>query len=265
MGSVPAKVISRVSAALKRFQPVLEDARKRDVNESDTVTIVTDLLSELFGYDKYSEITSEHAVRSTFCDLAIKLEGELAVLVEVKAVGLELKDSHITQAVNYAANQGVEWVALTNGLTWNVYKVIFGKPIDSELVLELNLLALNHRKAHELELLTLLSREAWQKSRLDDYAVHKQAISRFSIAAALLSESLLQVLRRELRKISRSVKVEVSEIERVLVQEVIKREVIEGEKADAAKRLIVRAARRAKRIAETTASSTPKPHSVKPS
>jgi len=255
MASVPAKVAARVAAGLKRFQPVLEEARKRDVNESDTVTIVTDLLSDVFGYDKYSEITSEHTIRSTFCDLAIKLDEELAVLIEVKAIGLELKDGHITQAVNYAANQGCEWVVLTNSVHWNVYQVTFGKPIDSELVLELNLLELSHRKADDVELLALLSREAWKKSRLDDYAIQKQALSRFSIAAVLLGDSCLQLVRRELRRISRDVKVETTDIERVLIQDVIKREAIEGEKADAAKRLVTKAAKRALRSAERSSKS----------
>ena len=53
MATIPAKVAARMSAVLKRFQPILLSARSRDVNESDTVVIVTDLLHDLFGYDKY--------------------------------------------------------------------------------------------------------------------------------------------------------------------------------------------------------------------
>ena len=44
-------------------------------------------------------------IRRTFCDLAVKLDGTLEFLVEVKALGLELKDQHMKQAVDYAANQ----------------------------------------------------------------------------------------------------------------------------------------------------------------
>src|SRR3954464_4987810 len=101
MGSVPAKVSARIATGLKRFQPILTSAKTRDVNESDTVVIVTDVLHDLFGYDKYSEITSEHSIRSTFCDLAVKLDGQLAFLVEVKAVGLALKDLYVKQAIDY--------------------------------------------------------------------------------------------------------------------------------------------------------------------
>src|SRR5438270_3095835 len=95
--SVPAKVAARLATGIKRFQPVLTNAKARDVNESDTVVIVMDMLQEIFGYDKYSDITSEHAIKGTFCDLAIKLDGAVTLLIEVKAIGLDLKDAHVKQ------------------------------------------------------------------------------------------------------------------------------------------------------------------------
>jgi hypothetical protein len=52
MMAIPAKVSARLSAGLKKFQPIVASAKARDVNESDTVVIVTDLLHEIFGYDK---------------------------------------------------------------------------------------------------------------------------------------------------------------------------------------------------------------------
>jgi len=39
-------------------------------------------------------------IRGAFCDLAVKLDGALAFLIEVKAVGLELKEQHVKQAVD---------------------------------------------------------------------------------------------------------------------------------------------------------------------
>src|SRR5687768_16227688 len=96
---VPMKVAERLAAGLKRFQPVLQSAKARDVNESDTSLIVTDMLAEVFGYDKYSEITRELCIRGTFCDLATRIDGKFQTLFEVKAIGLDLKDSHIKQAV----------------------------------------------------------------------------------------------------------------------------------------------------------------------
>lgn len=49
---------NRVAAGLKKLQASLTELKARDVNESGTVVIVTDLLHELFGYDNYSDIRS---------------------------------------------------------------------------------------------------------------------------------------------------------------------------------------------------------------
>jgi predicted type IV restriction endonuclease len=181
--AIPNRVSERLAAGLKRFQPVIEAARSRDVNESDTSMIVTDMLAEVFGYDKYSEITRELCIRGTYCDLAVKLDGKIQMIVEVKAVGLELKDAHAKQGVDYAANAGIEWVAVTNGQHWRVFRVIFGKPIDQELVLEINMLELSHRNSEHLESLFLITRESMTKSALHAYHDHKQATSRFFLAA----------------------------------------------------------------------------------
>jgi hypothetical protein len=58
----------------------------------------------------------------------------------------------------------------------------------------------------------------------------------------LLSEPVLTVIRRELRRLSPDVKIEIDEIQAVLTNEVIKREVLEDEKAESAKRKIARSA-----------------------
>src|SRR5262245_21613832 len=122
--AIPKKVVERLVAGIKRYQPILAAAKSRDVGEADTVTIVKAMLADAFGYDKYSEVTSEFSIRGTFCDLATKLDGQLQTLIEVKAIGLELKAMHVKQAVDYAANQGVDWVLLTNGMCWRIYHIV---------------------------------------------------------------------------------------------------------------------------------------------
>lgn len=245
--AIPKKLEERFISGLKRFQPILSAAKARDVNESDTVVIITDVLHDVFGYDKYSEITSEHMIRGTFCDLAIKIDGSLALLIEAKAIGLDLKEQYVKQAVDYAANQGVEWVALTNGIIWRVYSVVFKKPIEHELVVEFDILAMNPRKADDLELLALLCKEGWQKARLGDYHSQKQALNRFTLAAVLVSDTVLEVARREVRRLAPEVRVDVDGLRKIIQAEVLKREVQEGEKADIAKKQVAKASNRSLR------------------
>src|SRR3954451_15124849 len=173
--AIPTKVLDRLSSGLKRFAPILAAAKSRDVNESDTSMIVTDVLADVFGYDKYSEVTRELCIRGTVCDLATRIDGKFQMIIEVKAIGLELKGAHVKQAVDYAANMGVEWVALTNGNLWRVFRVIFAKPIEAEMVLDIDLLALNPKSGGDLENLYLLTRESMIKSGLSAYHDHLQA------------------------------------------------------------------------------------------
>ena len=245
--AIPSRVADRLASGLKRFQPILASAKSRDVNESDTSMIVTDVLAELFGYDKYHEVTRELCIRGTFCDLATRVEGKFQMIIEVKAIGLDLKDAHIKQAVDYAANQGIEWVALTNGNLWKVFRVIFAKPIDSELVLDIDLLSLSPKKSSDLESLYLLTRESMLKSGLYAYHDHLQATNKFYLAAVVLSDPVLETVRRELRRLS-DVKVEVENLREALQKDVVKREVIEGEKAEGARRKVSKAAGKALRI-----------------
>jgi len=198
------------------------------------------MLADIFGYDKYSEITSEHAIRGTYCDLATKIDGVLQLLIEVKAIGIDLKEPHVKQAVDYAANQGVEWVVLTNGLNWRIYKVTFAKPISAEVVIEIDFHTLNWKNGKDVESVYLFCKEGWIKSVLGEYHSQKQAISPYFIGAMLLTDSVLQVMRRELRRLFPDIKIEIEEIQSVLTSDVMKREVMEGEKADEARKKIAR-------------------------
>lgn len=247
MPSVPKRVTERLIAGIKRFQPVLSAAKARDVGEADTVTIIKDMLADVFGYDKYTEVTSEFSIRGTLCDLATKIDGVLQTLIEVKAIGTELKQQHVKQAVDYAANQGVDWVLLTNGICWQVYHITFGKPIDQELVVDIDFCALDSRSEGDHELLFLWCKEGWVKSVLGEYHSQKQALSRFFLSGIILTDPVLDVIRRELRRVSPEVRIENEQIKGVLTKEVLKREVLEGEKADEARRKINRAANKALR------------------
>lgn len=65
----------------------------------------------------------------------------------------------------------------------------------------------------------------------------------------LQTDAVLDVIRRELRRVSPDVRIDSSQIREVLVNEVIKREVLEGDKADEARKRVAKAANKALRAA----------------
>ena len=235
--SIPKKVVKRIQDMLKQYQSVLELQRSRDVSEADTVTVVKDILSDVFGYDKYADLTGEHAIRGTYCDLAVQFNNKLHLLIEVKAIGMALIERHVKQAIDYAANQGVEWVVLTNGTEWILYHVLFKKPIDKEEVVRFDLLQMNARQEDHVERLFLISKEGVSKSVLTEFRDRKDATNRFMVAAILLnSESVISAIRREVRRVS-EIMVDADTITRVLREQVIKRDALEGDSAaDASRR-----------------------------
>lgn len=240
--AIPKRVMERISGSIKTFQGVLAQQRARDVSEADTVTVVKDLLSEIFGYDKYAELTSEHSIRGTYCDLAVKIDGKLAFLIEVKAINTELKDGHVKQAVDYAANQGCEWVVLTNGVEWRLYHVLFKKPIDKQEIACFDLTKVSLRAECDAEKLYLLTREGFVKNAVTEYRDKKDATSRYMLAAILTnSESVQSAVRREIRRVSELL-VDEADVLKMLRDEVIKRDCLEGEQAEAAVRRVVRSA-----------------------
>lgn len=248
MANIPQKIQTRITEGLKRFQPIVESAKIRDVSESDTVVMLTGILSDILGYDKYVDITTEFAIRGTYCDLAIKIDNKLALLLEAKAIGIELKEQHVKQAVDYAANKGVEWVILTNAVNWRIYKVVFSKPIQNILICEIDFLKLRPKAMEDIERVFLLSKEAVSKSSLDDYFIQKQATNRFMIGNLLSEEGILSSLKKELKQIYPDIKVTTDEIKTVLVNDVIKREIFVGEEAEEAKKKIQKANKKKERL-----------------
>ena len=212
MANIPKKVIERFVKSVPRFQKVLQIAKDRDVNESDTVSVLKDILGEVLGYDKYLEVTSEFAIRGTYCDLAIKVDDKIQFLIEAKAIGIELKDNHVKQAIDYGANHGVPWVILTNGIESRVYRIRFEQPINFDIVCTFDFLTLKPKSEKVQEYLFTLSKEGLNKNARDDFYEKVQSVNRYVIGNLILAEPVLSAIRRELRKLADGIKIDVSEI-----------------------------------------------------
>lgn len=231
MFNIPRKISERIQKSIPKFQKVLKIAKDRDVNESDTVAIISDMLGEILGYDKYLEVTSELAIRGTYCDLAIKIDEKINFLIECKAIGLDLKDAHLKQAIDYGANKGIQWVILTNGIKWNVYKIRFEQPINYDLVFNLDFEIIDGKNDRDLEMLYVLSKEGLEKNARDELYDKTQCINKFVIGNMILTDNVISVIRKEIRKFVGEIKIDPEEIVEIIENEIIKREIIDSEEA----------------------------------
>lgn len=256
MSRIPRKFADRVVARLKTFQTIATTQRERDVSEADTVTVVKDILADLLGYDKYAELTSEQQIRGTYCDLAVRLEGKIRFLIEVKSAGTDLNSTHLRQAINYGANQGIEWVILTNAVEWRVFRLRFAQPIEHEEVTGFKLADLSPRKEDDLGKLLLLAKEGQANDAMNAFHQNAQVLNRFMIAQMLMSESVVAAIRKEMRRLFPEVKAEAGSILDILSHEVLKRDVTEGDRVVEAKSRVKKAEQKITRAASKAAAET---------
>jgi hypothetical protein len=238
---ISARVSERISTQIKKYTPILNQLVTKDVNEADTGAIIREMLCCVLGYDNHNEITAEKAIKGAKADFAVMVDGTVRFLIEAKAIGISLNDHMVRQIVDYGANLGTDWVLLTNGVKWNLYKIHFDKPIGENLLCEIDVLNSTPKSAKLAELIECfgnLSRENFSTVSMNTYFLQKQLTSKFAVAAVLLSEPMLKEVRHKLRKMSPGLKVDVEYLETLLSNEVIKRELIDGDEGKTAQALI---------------------------
>lgn len=182
----------------KKYLPHMLKARADNLNEADTVQRLVKVFEDVLGYDAMSEITREAAIKERFCDVALKIDGTIRILVEAKSAATPLRDRHTEQAQNYAAHANIQWVLLTNGVQWNLYHLTFGEGIDAVLAFSVDVSDGLTDKGGEL--LALLHRQAVKKGELESFWTHRIALGPASIARALFAEEALSFMRRDIRR-----------------------------------------------------------------
>ena len=189
----------RLRAALKRYTKPLAELLERDANEGDTRLLVTDFLCDGLGFDKYADLTTEYQVKGEFADYGIRLDKQLTAFIEVKRAATKLSAKHLRQVEMYAVNEGVEWMILTNGQHWQVYHLAPGMPVEIDLALDVNLLG-DQTPSQKVNKLFYLTRDSLKRRQIDELWKAARATSPKSLTSVLLSESVVESIRRELRR-----------------------------------------------------------------
>ena len=245
MAAIPARVSKRIEENLKNIQKKLARAKELDVSEAQTISaVVKPVLTDILGYDEFEDITDQYVVRGTFCDLAVKANGNPYIMIEAKAVNTALRDMHAKQAKDYGLNSGVEWILLTNGEIWQLYKIIFKQPVEEELVTTFNILELNPKKDSDKQKLFYLCKEAIVKAEINTLYAEKQAMNKFIIGNLLFKKDILNCIRRDLKKMFPDTNIAPEQILELLKNDVIRREIMESDDAKEAVKQIEKAERK---------------------
>lgn len=175
---------------IESLQAKLERHRKDDLKELPTRTIFIDVLLLALGWDVRNpdEVELEcPTIDGKSVDYALKIDRKPVLFLEAKPLNDPLTDvKSITQVVGYAANAGVEWCVLTNGVTYRVYHSTEKAEAPEKLLFEVSLDTKENRGMsiqQIAERFSRLSRDSMAKGVLDD--IGKETFTMGKIRKAL--------------------------------------------------------------------------------
>jgi hypothetical protein len=194
------------SSKSEKMLLALKDYKKRyltkdlsDLDESGTRIMINTFLTSILGYEELEEIKTEFMIKGTYADYIVQTGGKRHFLVEVKAFSIDLSDKHLRQAVNYGANEGIEWAVLTNGRVFQVYKIIFAKPISEELVFEIDFNSEDYDVKDAHEMLQYFHKDAVVKKSLAVLWARCAALEPVGLAGLLFSRHVVSFIKKELK------------------------------------------------------------------
>ena len=190
----PAKK-SKLLQEIKVYKKKYLDRDITELDESGTRLMINTFLSDVLGYTHLEEIRTEYMIKGTYADYVIQASGIRHFLVEVKAYSLQLSDKHLRQTVNYGANEGIEWALLTNGKTFEFYKILFNKPIESRKIFTVDLTDSSNVK-HSAELLQYLHRDSILKKGLKLLWNKCEALDPMNVASIIYSKEVMNTIKK---------------------------------------------------------------------
>lgn len=200
------KVDKDVRRKILDARRMIQEAEKLDCNEAETRRRIERIFATLMGYDVFKYLSRERAVRGAgkteHVDFTISVEDDddakPVIMLEVKRVNVDLGRKHLKQVSSYAINAGCEWILLTNSKEWKLYHVSFGQPPVTKLIRAWNIIT------DDVSVLAkhfeLVSFKSIKKGTLDEIWQKANVLHPRNLLQAILSESSVRLLRRELRK-----------------------------------------------------------------
>ena len=231
------KALERIKKGLRRMSNIVERAVRDDYKEADTRKIVSDMLCECLGWDKFENVTAEQMINSRYADYVVKTDDEEVFVVEVKQIGLKLKETHLNQARQYAVDEGIDWCILTNGDEWQAFRTeLEGKIPVTRHVFTVRISDKDVKPAEKARLFYLFSEEANRKKEIEDYYQRRIALSGANLADQIFGDKVINQLRCSIKNATGQ-RLTNSEIAKALVKRLFREDVVNDDHMKAIKRM----------------------------
>lgn len=184
--------------AVKSYSKKYLHSKMTELDESGTRLMINTFLTDVLGFIPIEEVKTEYMIRGTYADYVIQTKAVRQFLVEVKALSFSLSDKHLRQAINYGANEGIEWALLTNGKCFEFYKILFNKPIESRKVFSFDLSDSSQIK-NCVELLQYIHKDSIANKGLTLLWNKTCALDPINVAGLLYSTPVTNFIKRTLK------------------------------------------------------------------
>jgi hypothetical protein len=189
---------TKLANAIKAYSKKYLHGKLTELDESGTRLMINTFLTDVLGFIPIEEVKTEYMIRGTYADYVIQTKGIRHFLVEVKALSFVLSDKHLRQAINYGANEGIEWALLTNGKCFDFYKILFNKPIESRKVFSFDLSDPNHIKGC-IDVIQYIHKDAIMNKGLAFLWNKTSALDPLNVAGHLFSPTVTNYIKRTLK------------------------------------------------------------------
>jgi hypothetical protein len=184
--------------AVKAYNKKYLHGKMTELDESGTRLMINSFLTDVLGFIPIEEVKTEYMIRGTYADYVIQTKAVRQFLVEVKALSFALSDKHLRQAINYGANEGIEWALLTNGKCFEFYKILFNKPIESRKIFSLDLSDTSQLK-NCVEVLQYIHRDSIANKGLTLLWNKTCALDPLNVAGLLFATPVTNFIKRTLK------------------------------------------------------------------
>lgn len=201
--------MKEIRKRIEELQALLKRHRRSGLKELPTRTIFIDPLLYTLGWSVRDpdEVELEYpTIDGKSVDYALKINKKPAILLEAKGLDDPLDDvKATTQVVGYAANGGIDWCVLTNGIRYKVYRSSEKVPAPEKLLFEISIdpdntldLTIDQMTSH----LSRLSKASMIEGVLDDLG--KEIFTTTKVRKALdklfgeQDDSIVRLIRKTL-------------------------------------------------------------------
>ena len=117
--------LSNVLSGIRQKIAGYNSTQKSRMNEATTIRLLIEPALDALGWDTDdpSQVCREYTTGNGKVDLALLIDDKPVLYIEAKALKESTDDAKwITQTLNYAIADGVEWCVLTNGASYRIFK-----------------------------------------------------------------------------------------------------------------------------------------------